>query len=152
MDDNILGAASEETSTGEYFIFSVNSLEYGVGIEYVKEIISYQIATPVPNAYPYLKGIINIRGTIVPVIDMRLKFGMEEGQYDERSCIVVLTVNGLQLGVIVDEVTEVAAILPENLIPTPQSASELQIRFVDHLARVGNTTKQLLNIDAVLNT
>lgn len=107
--------------------FSLGSEEYGLSILGVKELIGMMDFTPVPKTPDFIKGVINLRGKIIPVMDLRLKFGMEPQNYDEKTCIVIISVmiNGLNklLGVVVDEVSEVISISAEQIEPPPEYGS-----------------------------
>ena len=155
MDENITMQAGsiEDEMHGKYLTFFVESREYGIEIKYITEIISVQGITPVPHTHGYLKGIINLRGTVVPVIDMRLRFSLPEIPYDDRTCIIVVSMDEMTIGLIVDDVQEVVDIDDDHIQPppaiTPQNASNYFIRAI---GQAGASVKQLLDIEKVFGT
>ena len=131
----------------KYLIFMIDSVSYGIEIEYVTEIIEIQPITQVPNTLPYIKGIINIRGTIVPVIDMRQRFSMEQAEYDERTCIVSLNRNNVYLGLIVDEVEDVIQLPAEAILPPPTENMETENKFLKSIGKYADTVKLIIDVD-----
>ena len=154
MDENLLMqmSALEDEMRGKYLIFLVEKGEYGIEIRYIIEIINVQDITPVPHTHGYLKGIINLRGTVVPVIDTRLRFGLPEIPYTERTCIVVLSLEEMTIGLIVDEVLEVAHIKDEGIQPPPKLPNQGGNSFILALGAAQSGVKQLLDIDKVFDT
>ena len=152
MDENMmLDLTSEDVMKGKYLTFKVEDGDYGIEISYITEIIGVQDITSVPNTHGYVKGIINLRGTIVPIIDMRLRFGMQEIEYTDRTCIIVLSMDNMSIGLIVDEVQEVSDISDSNMQPPPHnSASNIaDSKFVKAIGTVETGIKQLLDINKV---
>ena len=140
----------EDVMQGKYLTFKVGDGEYGIEIKYVTEIIGVQDITFVPQTYSYVKGIMNLRGTIIPIIDMRLRFCQEEKEYTERTCIVVLSMEDMNIGLIVDEVQEVSDIGDENIQPPPQiSGDDMKSLFIKSIGLCGESVKQLLDINRV---
>lgn len=143
---------AEDTVTGKYLTFRVDDGEYGIGIAFVIDIIKMQEITPVPHTPVYIKGITNLRGTIAPVIDMRLRFGHQEVSYNERTCIIVLSMNEMNIGLIVDEVREVADIGEGSIQPPPKSTGDAAKNyFVKSIGTFEGEVKQLLDIDKVFD-
>jgi purine-binding chemotaxis protein CheW len=142
--------AQEDTQEGKYLTFSLGKEEYGIGIRHVTEIIGIQNVTDLPDMPVYVKGVINLRGKVIPVIDVRLRFGLEERPYDERTCIVVVTIRNTAVGLIVDSVSEVADIAANQIEPPPQIRKGQGSRYVEGLGHVGDTVKILLNIRDLL--
>ncbi len=140
---------------GKYLTFTLNNEEYGIGILTVKEIMGMMEITAVPKTPDFLKGVINLRGKVIPVINLRMKFGMEEIEYDERTCIIVVEVssakNRVQMGVIVDSVSEVLNITAEDIEPTPSFGTSLNTTFILGMAKTDEGVKILLDIDRVLS-
>lgn len=135
---------------GKYLAFKVGNGEYGIEIKYVMEIIGVQDITPVPHTHSYVKGIINLRGTIVPVIDVGLRFGYEEKEYTDRTCTIVLSMDNMNIGLIVDEVQEVLMVGDENIQTPPHAGSEgTKDDFVKNIGRAGGSVKQLLDIHKI---
>lgn len=117
--NDILGITEQEEDTlkGKYLIFSIDNGLYGIEIRYITEIIGIQPITVIPGMPHFVKGITNLRGKIIPVIDARLRLNKAERKYDDRTCIIVLHVNEITTGLIVDSVSEVIAIADEDIAP-----------------------------------
>jgi purine-binding chemotaxis protein CheW len=141
---------------GKYLTFKLANEEYGVGILKVKEIIGMMVITALPKTPDYVRGVINLRGKVVPVIDLRLKFGLIEKEYDEKTCIIVVeTTEGdtrLQIGLIVDSVSEVLNVSGDDLEETPQFGVELETEFIMGMSKSNNIVRTLLDIDMVLSS
>ena len=135
-----------EEIQGKHLIFSLCGTDYGVEIGYVTEIIAIQPITRVPRIPTHLKGIINIRGTILPVIDLRLRFMCEAAEYNERTCIIALNVNDTSVGLIVDSVKDVIQFSGEDMLPPPAVGSSDQNRFLKAIGKYQDDVKQLVNI------
>ncbi len=134
---------------GKYLTFSLASEEYGVEILKVREIIGIMDITAMPQMPPYVKGVINLRGKVIPVIDLRLKFGMEPAEYTDQTCIVVVDVGSL-VGVIVDTVQEVLDIQDNQIDPPPPLGASVDTSFVMGMGKIKDDVKILLDIDKVL--
>ena len=149
-------AASKAGWGGKYLTFSLAGEEYGIGILTVKEIIGIMAITTIPRTPSYVKGVINLRGKVIPVLDLRLKFDMEEAEYTERTCIVVVEIAGkkgrLLIGIIVDSVSEVLNIKGGDIEGTPVFGAKLDTEYILGMAKVGGRVKILLDIDRVLNS
>ena len=141
--------------TGKYLTFSLEKEEYGIGILKVKEIIGMMPITSVPRTPEFVKGVINLRGKVIPVIDLRLKFEMESTPYTERTCIIVVEIDSEEttvlIGIVVDEVSEVLSINEENIEETPAFGTKLDTRYILGMAKIEGGVKILLNIDKVLS-
>jgi purine-binding chemotaxis protein CheW len=139
---------------GKYLTFALGREEYGIGILKVKEIIGILPITPVPRTPGYMKGVINLRGKVIPVVDLRLKFGMEEIDNTERTCIIVVEVgqpNGAVLtGIMVDSVSEVLNIKAGDVEKAPDFGAKLDTDYILGLAKMNGGVKILLQIDTVL--
>ncbi len=139
---------------GKYLTFSLAGEEYGIGILKVKEIIGIMTITTIPRMPPYVKGVINLRGKVIPVIDLRLKFSMSETEYSERTCIIVVEISGeagrLLIGIIVDSVSEVLNVKGADIEDTPAFGVKLDTEYILGMARIGGGVKILLEIDRVL--
>lgn len=138
----------------KYLTFTLNSEEYGLEILKVREIIGYMGITPVPRTPPYVKGVINLRGQVIPVIDLRLKFDMPEAEVTDRTCIIVVEINSgdtkLQMGIVVDSVSEVLDIAPDQLEAPPDLGTDIDTEMILALGKFGDRVKILLDIDKVL--
>lgn len=147
------GATQHE---GKYLTFSMGPENYGIGIRKVKEIIGMIPITSVPQMPEFFKGVINLRGKVIPVVDLRVKFGMQEADYTERTCIVVVEVPGkvsTQLvGIVVDSVSEVVNIKREDIEETPSFGASLESDYILGLAKISGGVKILLDIDRTLSS
>jgi purine-binding chemotaxis protein CheW len=141
---------TEDTQNGKYLTFVIGSEEYGIEIRHVTEIIGIQSITDLPDMPSFVKGVINLRGKVIPVIDIRLRFSMQEREYDERTCIVVVKVNATSVGLIVDSVSEVLDIATENVEPPPQVHKGEGSRFLQGLGKVNGDVKILLEVQKLL--
>jgi len=141
----------EDAMRGKYMCFKICDSDFATEISFVTEIIEVQDITPVPNTEPYLKGITNLRGTIVPVIDMRLRFGYEEIEYTSRTCIIVLNMDGSDhIGIIVDEVQEVLEIDEKSIQPPPTTKEDsVKGGFVKALGLANDGVKQIIDINKI---
>jgi purine-binding chemotaxis protein CheW len=139
------------TLAGKYLTFSLAGEDYGVGILKIREIIGLMDITSVPQVPAYVKGVINLRGKVIPVVDLRAKFGMEVGSYTEQTCIVVVDVGQL-VGVLVDTVQEVLDIQEQQIDPPPPMGAGVDTSFVLGMGKVKEDVKILLDIDKVLAT
>lgn len=141
---------------GKYLTFSLGREEYGLGILKVKEIIGMMPVTTVPRTPSYVKGVINLRGKVIPVVDLRSKFDMEEIPYTERTCIIVVEIPGpggaIPMGIVVDAVSEVLNIKGGEIEPTPTFGSRLDTEYILGMAKMNGGVKILLDIDKVLSS
>jgi len=151
MDQAMKTAASRE---GKYLTFSLAGEEYGIGILKVREIIGMMTITTIPQAPRYIKGVINLRGKVIPVIDLRLKFGMDAIGYNERTCIIVVELSGdgrsVNIGIVVDSVSEVLNIKAADIEDTPNFGSRMNTEYILGMAKSAGSVKILLDIDRVL--
>ena len=140
---------------GKYLTFSISGEEYGIGILKIKEIIGMMPITTVPQTPEFVKGVINLRGKVIPVIDLRLKFGMEEIDYTERTCIIVVELKSraanILIGIVVDSVSEVLNIKADDIEDTPTFGTRLNTDYILGMAKMEGGVKILLDIDRVLN-
>ncbi|MDA3835598.1 MAG: chemotaxis protein CheW [Spirochaetales bacterium] len=140
---------------GKYLTFSLASEEYGIGILKIKEIIGMMPITSVPQTPDFVKGVINLRGKVIPVIDLRLKFSMEKIDYTERTCIIVVNLKSqaadILIGVVVDSVSEVLNIKAEDIEDTPTFGTSLDTAYILGMAKMEGGVKILLDIDQVLS-
>lgn len=142
----------EDTQRGKFLTFLVGKEEYGIEIKYVTEIIGgIQTITEVPDVPGYVKGIINLRGKIIPVMDVNLRFKKEARTYDDRTCIIVIDIYDLSVGLIVDNVAEVIAIADEEIVPPPDVRAGFQNRYIKGIGRIGAAVKLILDCQRLLN-
>lgn len=145
-----MSAENFASEGGEVLLFSIDGRDYGIEIEYVTEIIGVQQITVVPKVPDYIKGVINIRGKVIPVISVRKRFGIEEKAFDERTCIIVVNVNDLAIGIIVDRVKEVINVTKEQVTSTPDYRSVNANRFIRYIITYNEDIKLLLNINTLI--
>jgi len=145
-----LRANAEDTTKDKFLTFIIDDEEYGVEIAKIREIISICKITQVPESPSYVEGIINLRGDIVPVIDVRKRFSKPWKEYDELTCIVVIEYTGYKIGLIVDSVNEVVYIHEENILPPPSSRINYYNQFIRNIGRVEEDVKLLLDLDRLL--
>jgi purine-binding chemotaxis protein CheW len=145
-----------ETKSGKYLTFKLANEDYGIALRKVKEIIGMMAITAVPRTPGYVKGVINLRGQVIPVTDLRLKFGIEAMAYNERTCIIVVEVQGeaatVQVGIVVDAVSEVLQIREEDIEATPSFGAKVDTAYILGMANMDEGVKILLDIDQVLTT
>lgn len=141
---------------GKYLTFTLAEEEYGIGILKIKEIIGMMPITSVPQTPLFVKGVINLRGKVIPVIDLRLRFGMGEIDYTERTCIIVVEIEGqaltVMIGIVVDSVSEVLNIKNEDIENTPTFGTKLNTDYILGMAKMEGGVKILLDIDRVLSS
>ena len=151
--DQAVKAVSEKEE--KYLTFVLAAEEYGIGILKIKEIIGMMPITTVPQTPEFVKGVINLRGKVIPVVDLRLRFGMEAMDYTERTCIIVVEIEGsagtVQIGIVVDSVSEVLNIKVENIEETPTFGTKLNTEYISGMAKMEGGVKILLDIDRVLS-
>lgn len=140
----------EDTMKGRYLTFSLGNESYGIEIRFVTEIIGIQPITEVPELPDYVKGIINLRGKIIPVMDVRLRFKKNFREYNDRTCIIVIDIEAISIGLIVDSVSEVITI-PDHEIVAPPDISKEGSRFISGIGKVSNEVKLILDCDMLLN-
>ncbi len=147
-----------QTLAGKYLTFKLNDEEYGVQILKVHEIIKMMNVTPVPKTPRFVRGVINLRGKVIPVVDLRQHFGMESVEATEKTCIVVAQVakddtdTTVTMGAIVDEVSEVLAIMPEEIEEAPSFGASVNTSFILGIAKARGGVKILLDVDRVLGS
>jgi len=141
---------------GKYLTFSLAEEEYGIGILKVKEIIGMMPITTVPRMPSHVKGVINLRGKVIPVIDLRLKFAMAEAAYTEHTCIIVVDAAGgagrLLIGIIVDSVSEVLNVKAADIEDTPAFGEKLDTKDILGMTKTGGRVRILLDIDRILSS
>jgi purine-binding chemotaxis protein CheW len=140
---------------GKYLTFTLAEEEYGIGILKIKEIIGMMPITPVPQTPEFVKGVINLRGKVIPVVDLRLRFGMEEIGYTERTCIIVVEIASgtgtVQTGIVVDAVSEVMNIKADDIEDSPSFGTNLNTAYILGMAKMEGGVKILLDINMVLS-
>lgn len=148
---NELMVQEEDTQRGKFLTFQLGNEVFGIEIKFVTEIIGVQAITYVPEVPNYVKGIINLRGKIIPVIDVRLKFKKPEVPYDDRTCIIVIEIKDTSIGLIVDSVSEVLNISDDNIVPPPSYKTGFQNKYIKGIGKVGNEVKLLLDCEKIVS-
>jgi purine-binding chemotaxis protein CheW len=152
MDQAVKVMAERE---GKYLTFTLAEEEYGIGILKIKEIIGMLPITSVPQTPEFVKGVINLRGKVIPVIDLRLRFGIGEIDYTERTCIIVVEIASqagtVQIGIVVDSVSEVLNVKGDDIADTPTFGTKLDTEYILGMAKMEGGVKILLDIDKVLS-
>ena len=153
VDDELMLQEDDDAQKCKYMTFKSGNEYFGLKIQYVNEIIQIPSITAIPRTEDYIKGLINLRGKIIPVIDVRLRFKQEAFTYDDRTCIIVVIVNNTTVGLIVEQIADVIEIREESILPPPKvgRADKADHKFVYGIARVGNSVKLLLDPDKLLN-
>ena len=145
-----------DSLAGKYLTFTLDNEEYGIALLKVKEIIGMMPITSVPQTPEYVKGVINLRGKVIPVSDLRLRFEMQAAAYTDRTCIIVVEIQGeettIQVGIVVDAVSEVMNVKSEEVEEAPSFGTKVDIDYILGMANMEGRVKILLDIDRVLTT
>ncbi len=156
MHDKCDSTDAMKKTEGKYLTFSLADEEYGIGILKIKEIIGMMAVTSVPQTPAFVKGVVNLRGKVIPVIDLRMKFGMAETAYTERTCIIVVEIEGedstVKIGIVVDSVSEVLNIKGEEIESAPTFGTKLNTEYIRGMAKLKGGVKILLDINRVLSS
>ncbi|WP_071119243.1 chemotaxis protein CheW [Romboutsia timonensis] len=134
-----------------YMIFVINNQKYALSSKYITEIIEILPITKVPFLPEYMKGIINLRSTIIPVMDARMRFGMEPIEYSERTCIIIIENEANKIGLIVDAVNEVLTIQPKQIMESTKEKNDLKESFVNGISQINNDIQLILDCDSLVN-
>jgi len=142
-----------DTQKGKYMTFKSGDEYFGLKIQYLNEIIPFQTITSIPETEDYIKGLINLRGKMIPVIDVRLRFKQEPFEYNDRTCIIVINVKSTVVGLIVEKIAEVVEIQEQNILPPPAvgRADKTHHKYVYGIGKVGDSVKLLLDPEKLLN-
>lgn len=146
-------ASGRDTQKGKYMTFKSGNEYFGLEIQYVNEIIQLQAITAIPETEDYIKGLINLRGKVIPVVDVRLRFKQEPFEYNDRTCIIVINIKSMMVGLIVEKIAEVVEIKEDNILPPPSvgRTDKVQNKYVYGIGKVGDAVKLLLDPDKLLN-
>lgn len=152
QDEMDSGADSQNTQKGKYMTFKSGPEYFGLEIQYVQQIIQFQSITKIPETEDYIKGLINLRGKIVPVVDVRLRFKQGEYEYNDKTCILVINVKDNTVGLIVEQIAEVVEIKEENILPPPTigRGDKGHNKYVYGIGKVGHAVKLLLDPEKLL--
>lgn len=142
-----------DTQKSKYMTFKSGNEHFGLKIQYVNEIIQIPHITAIPETEDYIKGLINLRGKVIPVVDVRLRFKQEPFEYNDRTCIIVINIKSMMVGLIVEKIAEVVEIKEDNILPPPSvgRTDKVQNKYVYGIGKVGDTVKLLLDPDKLLN-
>jgi purine-binding chemotaxis protein CheW len=135
----------------EFLAFTLGAEEYGIDIQQVQELRGYEAVTHIANAPEFIKGVVNLRGVIVPILDMRLRFGLKDPTYDQFTVVVILKVRDRTIGLVVDSVSDVSALTPEQIKPAPEFGNAMDVRYLTGIATVGERMLALLDIEKMLS-
>ncbi|MDO9438052.1 chemotaxis protein CheW [Hydrogenophaga sp.] len=145
-------AAPSLASAGEFLSFRLGAEEYGIDILRVQEIRSYEEPTRIANAPAFMKGVVNLRGVIVPIADMRIKLGCEKVEYNDFTVVIVLSVHGRVVGLVVDSVCDVIELSADVIKAAPQISTSLDASFITGIASVGERMLILADIEALISS
>ena len=152
VNKRIMENDNREVETNQFVTFLIAGEVYGVEVLRVQEIIGMTGITHVPNSMHFMKGVINLRGTVVPVVDMRLRFEMEEKDYDNFTVILIVEVKGYMIGMIVDSVADVVDIPVKNIQDTPHFSASIQTDYIKGIGRIDEDLVIVLDVDRILST
>lgn len=142
---------ADNSVLGKAMTFNIGDQVYGIEIQYVKEIMEVQRITKVPHVPPYIKGIINVRSKVVPIVDIRIRFGKPEIPYTNRTCIIILELGDVSVGIIVDSVADVEDVHMTEISATPDNNSVNTNDFIQYMIRSDDTTKLILDVAKLLD-
>jgi purine-binding chemotaxis protein CheW len=150
-----VGAATPAVGTAidrqEFLTFTLGTEEYGIEILKVQEIRSYEQVTKIANAPDFIKGVVNLRGTIVPIVDMRIKFNLGTADYTDFTVVIILNVAGRVVGMVVDSVSDVIALMPEQIRPAPDFSSSFDVKYITGLGTVDKRMLILVDIERLMS-
>ena len=151
MSDPTQTDTEAATICGKHLTFSLGSESYGMPILTVKEIVGMLDVTPVPRTPPHVRGVINLRGKIVAVVDLRARLGMEEVERTDETCIIVVRTRGIEMGIIVDTVSEVQDIPEDAIVPAPSFGTGVRTDYLRGVGRVDGNVQLLIDIDRIVS-
>jgi len=145
-------AAGAQPSSAEFLTFRLGAEEYGIDILRVQEIRSYEEPTRIANAPSFIKGVVNLRGVIVPVVDLRIKLGCDKVEYNGFTVVIVLNVRGRVVGAVVDSVSDVLELSGEHIKPAPEMNTSVDTTFITGIGSVGERMLILMDIEALMSS
>jgi len=143
---------ARDTSGSEYLAFTLGSEEYGIDILKVQEIRGYEAVTRIANAPEFIKGVINLRGIIIPVVDMRIKFRLGTPTYDQFTVVIILNIGGRIMGMVVDSVSDVTTLAPDQIKPAPEMGSAFNGEYLMGLGTLDERMLILIDIDRLMSS
>lgn len=150
--ENIPVKSKEKTAAGEYLTFVLGAEAYGLEILKVQEIRGYEAVTQIANTPDFIKGVVNLRGKIVPIVDLRIKFHLGKIEYDEFTVVIILNLNGRVVGIVVDGVSDVMALKDEQIRDVPSLVSNIDTKYIVGLASVEEQMFILVDIEQLMNS
>ena len=146
------GHRADASAGNEYLAFKLGQEEYGIDILKVQEIRGYESVTRIANAPEFIKGVINLRGIIVPIVDMRIKFNLGEPRYDQFTVVIILSIAGRVVGMVVDSVSDVTTLQPEQIRPAPEMGTALNTDYLVGLGTLEERMLILLDIERLMSS
>lgn len=143
---------STHTQPAEYLAFTLGQEEYGIDIQKVSEIRSYETPTRIANAPDFVKGVVNLRGLIVPIVDMRIRFNLGEPEYGPFTVVIILNIGSRVVGMVVDAVSDVTILEPEQIKPTPEMGGTLNTEYIMGLGTLDERMLILVDIDKLMSS
>lgn len=151
LNNAILEDQEEDTMRNKFLIFLLDNQEFAIAIKYVVDIINVQPVTRVPSCPDYVCGITNLRGKVIPIIDVRVRFGKEPCSYTDRTCIIVVEIGDVSVGMIIDSVSEVLTLEDEDISPPPAFSQTVDAKFIEGIGKKDDGVKLILDCKAVLD-
>lgn len=152
IDNDLFFASDEDTQKGKFLVFPVAKEDFAIEIRYVTEIIGIQPIIQIPEMPSYIKGIINLRGRIIPVIDLRLRFLLDEKEYNDRTCIVVVDTEDTGFGLIVDSVSDVVTVAEEDIISHDETSIDKGNQYINKIIRSEGGAKLIIDVKRFLKS
>ena len=146
------GQTAAEAGGNEFLAFKLGKEEYGIHILKVQELRGYETPTRIANAPEFVKGVVNLRGTIVPIVDMRIKFHLGEPTYDQFTVVVILNIGGRVVGMVVDSVSDVTTLAPEQIKPAPEMGTVFNANYLIGLGTLDERMLILIDIDKLMSS
>jgi purine-binding chemotaxis protein CheW len=150
LDNEFYDDDDEDYINDRYLSFHIKEEQYCIEIIYVTEIVGLQKITEVPDMPDFVRGVINLRGQVIPVVDLRLRFNLPEKEYTDRTCVVIINLENTVIGLVVDSVEDVSYIAPEQVSPPPAVSAAGTSRFIKGLGRVGDDVRIILDVTKIL--
>ncbi len=152
MIQNVQGNTTGAETGNEFLAFTLGKEEYGIDILKVQEIRGYETVTRIANAPEFVKGVVNLRGIIVPIVDMRIKFNLGEPTYDQFTVVIILNIGGRVVGMVVDSVSDVITLAPEQVKPAPEMGTALNTDYLIGLGTLDERMLILVDIDKLMSS
>lgn len=150
LEDDLLDEDNEDTQKDKFLTFQLGEEEYGLAIYHVTEVVGLQRITAIPDMPNYIKGVINLRGQVIPVMEVRIRFQMQPRPYDDRTCVIVVNIQDTTIGLVVDEVREVMDIPADQIEPPPKISLKSSSKFIKGLGKVGDNVTIILDVQRLL--